>query len=323
MTTDLQQKAVQPLQFSTPTEHGLAHLGPATPGRATIRRTFMHNPTALVGGTILVLLTLAAFLGPWITPYSPTAIDLRNVLAGPSPQHPLGTDHLGRDVLSRLLFGGRNTLAAAFTGIALATLLGVSIGTVAGFYGGWLDEVCMRIVDILLALPTFILALVIAGMLGPGLWNVVAAMVLVRWAGLARVVRGQTLSLREQPYVEAARAVGASQRRIIFSHIWPNLIGPITVLVTLDLGSAILSIASFGFIGLGIQMPQPEWGAMLNEARIYIQKAPHLMLYPGLSISLTVLSANLLGDGLRDALDPQSARRLARKGPRAPRTEPC
>jgi peptide/nickel transport system permease protein len=310
MTTDLKQESLQPLRFSIPTEGSLAPPGLTTRSRASLLRALAHSPTGLTGGAILVLLALAAFLAPWIAPHSPTAIDLRNALAGPSLQHPLGTDHLGRDVLSRLLFGGRNTLSAACAGIALATLLGVSVGTVAGFYGGWLDEVCMRIVDILLALPTFILALVIAGMLGPGLWNVVAAMVLVRWAGLARVVRGQVLSLREQPYVEAARAVGASQRRIMLFHIWPNLIGPIIVLVTLDLGYAILSIASFGFIGLGVQMPQPEWGAMLNEARIHIQKAPHLMLYPGLLISLTVLAANMLGDGLRDVLDPQSGRRL-------------
>ncbi|MGQ9595186.1 MAG: nickel transporter permease [Anaerolineae bacterium] len=305
MKADLRRRSVRPLQFPLLERRIPVLLGRAELHRTAILRALAHHPPVAVGGSALMLLALAALLAPWIAPCDPTAIDLRHALAGPSLAHPLGTDHLGRDVLSRLLFGGRYSLGAAVVAVVLATALGLAIGMPAGFYGGWLDEALMRIVDVLLALPTFILALVIAGMMGPGLWNVVVALVLVRWAGLARIVRGLVLSLREQPFVEAARAIGASDHRIMLLHIWPNLIGPLLAVVTLDLGTAILSIAGFGFLGLGVQMPQPEWGSLLNEARIYFQKAPHLMIYPGLCISLAVLSATLLGDGLRDTRDRQ------------------
>ncbi|NLE77351.1 MAG: ABC transporter permease [Chloroflexi bacterium] len=271
------------------------------------RLALWRSPTAMLGAVILGLLVTAAALAPWIAPHDPLAINVGNALAGASGQHLLGTDHLGRDTLSRLLYGSRASLGAAGAVVALVTAVGIAVGTAAGFYGGWVDELAMRLVDILLALPSFILALVVAGMLGPGLQNVVLAMVLVRWAGFARVVRSLVLSLREQPYVEAARSLGANDRRIMARHLLPNVVGPVVVLATLDLGSAILGICGLSFIGLGVPLPHAEWGSMLNYARVYIQKAPLLMVYPGACISLAVLSANLLGDGLRDVLDPQSA----------------
>jgi peptide/nickel transport system permease protein len=281
----------------------------AAPRLGLLRR----NPAGMVGALILASLVLAAVAAPALAPYDPLAIDVTNSLASPSWVHLLGTDHLGRDMLSRLLYGGRTSLLAAGLVVAAVTLIGVAVGAVAGFFGGWLDEIIMRLVDILLAFPSFILALVVAGILGPGLPNVVLAMILVRWAGFARVVRSIVLSLREQPYIEAAASVGATDSRILLRHILPNVIGPITVMTTLDIGSAILGISGLSFIGLGVQLPGAEWGAMLNYARIYLPRAPQLMVYPGVAIALAVASANLLGDALRDILDPHQRHRVGQE----------
>ncbi|MEA3340624.1 MAG: nickel transporter permease, partial [Chloroflexota bacterium] len=249
---------------------------------------------------------------PLIAPYDPLSIDVSNGLAAPSWTHLLGTDHLGRDVLSRLLFGARASLGAAGAVVVIVTTIGVAVATVAGFCGGWVDESIMRLVDTVLAFPSIILALVVAGLLGPGLRNVVLGMTMVRWAGYARVVRSLILSLREREFILAARSIGASDGRIMTRHLLPNILGPVVVLTTLDLGNAILGISGLSFIGLGVQLPHPEWGAMLNYGRLYIQTAPWLVVFPGLAIALSVLSANLMGDALRDLLDPRYRRYLSR-----------
>jgi peptide/nickel transport system permease protein len=258
-----------------------------------------------LGGALLLALIAAAAAAPLLTPHDPLAVDIRNGLAPPSIEHPLGTDHLGRDVLSRLLHGARASLAASGAVVALITAIGTAVGMVAGFYGGWVDRAVTAVMNVLLAFPSFILALVVAGLLGPGVRNVVLGLTLVRWVGCARVVRSLVLSLRERQYVEAARSIGAGPWRILWRHLAPNLLGTVLVLATLDLGATILSLSGLSFIGLGVQLPHPEWGAMLNHSRPYMQTAPRLMLFPGLAITLAVLSANLLGDALRDLLDPR------------------
>ena len=258
----------------------------------------------------MLILVISAAAAPLVTPYDPLSIDVRNGLAPPSLAHPLGTDHLGRDVLSRMLFGARASLGTAGAVVTLITAIGTTIGMVSGFLGGWVDLALMGVVDILLAFPSFILALVVAGLLGPGLRNVVLGLALVRWVGCARVVRSLVLSLREQEYVQAARCIGAGNRHILLRHIAPNVLGPILILATLDLGATILGLSGLSFIGLGVQLPDPEWGAMLNYSRPYIQTAPLLMVFPGAAITLSALSANLLGDALRDLLDPRYRGRM-------------
>ncbi|MFZ5916365.1 MAG: nickel transporter permease [Chloroflexota bacterium] len=276
----------------------------------TALRWLRRTPTGALGALLLLALAAAALAAPTIAPFDPLAIDVRNDLAPPSRTHPLGTDHLGRDVLSRLLFGARASLGAAGIVVALITIIGVSVGMVAGFFGGWLDEIIMRAVDTLLAFPSFILALVVAGLLGPGLRNVILGLAAVRWVGYARVVRSLTLSLREREFIEAARCLGAGNWHIMWRHIAPNVLGSVFILTTLDLGSVILSLSGLSFVGLGVQLPHAEWGAMLNYGRPYIQTAPQLMIFPGLAIGLSVLAANLLGDALRDLLDPRYQRYL-------------
>jgi len=255
--------------------------------------------------TVLVALLLAAVAAPALAPHDPLAINLSQSLASPSRAHLLGTDHLGRDLLSRLLYAARGSLGAALATVLISSATGLLVGTVAGYFGGWVDEISMRLVDILLALPSFVLALVLAGILGPGLANMVLAMVLVRWASPARVARSLVLALREQDFVTAARAMGASDARIMARHLLPNVLGPMVVLATLSLGNTILALAGLSFVGLGMQIPHPEWGAMLNQARPFIQTAPRLMIVPGVAIALSVFSANVLGDAWRDRLDPR------------------
>jgi ABC-type dipeptide/oligopeptide/nickel transport system permease subunit len=227
----------------------------------------------------------------------------------PSGAFPLGADHLGRDELSRLLYGGRATLGTASVVLAMVMIIALVVGASSGYYGGWLDTLLMGLVDLLLAFPGLILAVAIAGTLGPSLINVLIAMAAVWWAGYARLIRGMVLAMREREFVEAARAIGASDRRIMINHIARNILGPFVVLATLDMGSIVLGIAGLNFLGLGAQPPTPEWGAMLNDARPFLQSAPQLLLYPGAAIVLVVLGFNLLGDGLRDLLDPTAYRK--------------
>jgi len=292
---------------SQPYRDWIRRLAAITSGLHYLRRA----PAGFLGALLLATFAVAAIAAPLIAPYDPLAIDVKNGLAAPSWTHPLGTDHLGRDVLSRLLFGARASLGAAGAVVLIVTVIGVTVGMVAGFCGGWVDEIIMRLVDTVLAFPSIILALVVAGLLGPGLRNVMLGLTIVRWAGCARVVRSLILSLREREFILAARCVGASNWRIMTRHLLPNVLGPVVVLTTLDLGNVILSISGLSFIGLGVQLPHPEWGAMLNYGRPYIQTAPLLMVFPGLAIALAVLSANLLGDALRDLLDPRYRRYLS------------
>ncbi len=261
--------------------------------------------TGVMGLLMLLTLVVAALLAPLIAPYDPLAIDLGRTLVPPGRAHLLGTDHLGRDVLSRLLVGARVSLGAAGFTVVVVTTVGVVLGTVAGFFGGWIDEIIMRLVDTVLAFPSIILALVVVGLLGPGLRNLILGLTLVRWAGCARLVRSLVLSVREREFVLAARSIGARDRRIIIHHVLPSILGPVVVMATLDLGSVVLSMSGLSFIGLGVQLPHPEWGAMVNYAQLHVQTAPWLAISPGLAIVAAVLSANLLGDTLRDFLDPR------------------
>jgi peptide/nickel transport system permease protein len=280
-----------------------------TPHRRGVLGILLREPASLLGLGLVLAALAGALLAPWLAPYDPTAVDLERRLQGPSGLHPLGTDHLGRDELSRLLHGGRTTLGAALVVLAAVMGIALAVGAVSGYWGGWLDSLLMALVDLLLAFPGLVLAVAIAGTLGPSFLNLLAALAAVWWAGYARLVRGMVLAARQREYVEAARAMGAGPLRIMVTHIWPNIMGPVAVLATLDLGWIILGISGLSFLGLGAQPPTPEWGAMLNDARPFLQSSPRLLLAPGAAIVLAVLGFNLLGDGLRDLLDPRLRRR--------------
>jgi len=253
---------------------------------------------------IVVTVALIALLAPILAPDDPARIDAVRRLAPPSGETLLGTDNLGRDILSRLIWGARLSLGTAGLAAVLILTIGVGLGMIAGFYGGLLDDLLMRVVDVLLAFPALILALAIAGMLGPSITSVMIGVIAVAWADYARVMRGQVLAARERQYVEAARATGVRNGRILVRHMLPNVLPPILVLASLEMGGLILAISGLSFLGLGAQPPTPEWGAMLNDGRAFIGAAPQLMLFPGLAISIVVVGFNLLGDGLRDAFDP-------------------
>lgn len=267
-------------------------------------RRLTRDPTAMVGLVILGVLLALALGAPWLAPQHPATQDVLNRFAPRSAEHLLGTDHLGRDVLSRLLHGARISLGVSVLLGTAVLAIGVVVGTVAGFAGGLVDGLIMRLVDVLLAFPNFLLVLVVVGALGPGLANLAIAFAVAGWVGYARIVRGLVLSVRERPYVEAARALGLPRRRVVMRHVLPSVLGPVTVLWTLRTGQLLLALAAFSFLGLGVQPPAPEWGAMLNEARDSLSRAPRLMVYPGMLITLAALAFNLVGDGLRDALDP-------------------
>jgi len=267
-------------------------------------RPFLGDPAPLLGLAIVVLAAVAAIGAPVFAPHDPTELDLQIRLLPPSSQHLLGTDHLGRDELSRLLYGARATLGLAAISLVIIMSIAMTVGALAGFYGGRLDTWLMAVVDLLLAFPSLVLGVAVAGILGPSLINVMIAVSVVWWAGYARVIRGMVLSARQRDYVEAARAIGASDTRIVVYHIARNILGPFVVLATLDMGWIILGMAGLSFLGLGAQPPTPEWGAMLNDSRSYMQTAPRLLLAPGAAIFVLVLGFNLLGDGLRDLLDP-------------------
>jgi peptide/nickel transport system permease protein len=268
-----------------------------------------RDRTALAGGVLLLGICLAVLIGPLLVPYSPTALDPAQRLQGPSRLHLLGTDQVGRDLLTRLLYGGRVSLGSALPAVAGLVLIGLVVGAVAGYAGGIVDGCIAVVVDTVLAQPGLVLSLAIAGMLGPSLRNTLLAVLLVGWAGHARLFRSSVLAAREWEYVVAARAAGAGNVRIVVRHILPNIVGPIVVVATLDIGHVILTIASLSFLGLGIQPPTPEWGVMLSDARTSLDLAPQLVVLPAVCILVVVLAANLLGDGLRDALDPRTRQR--------------
>ncbi|AHZ24312.1 ABC transporter permease (plasmid) [Haloferax mediterranei ATCC 33500] len=258
---------------------------------------------------VLALLMLAVF-GPFVSPYDPVEQDLQHQLEAPSVEHPLGTDQLGRDVLTRLLHGARLSLGVAAAVTAVRLVVGTAVGLVAGYAGGWVDEALMRLVDTLLAFPGIILALVIAGVLGPSLVNVMLALAVVGWASYARLVRSSVLSLREREFVTAARLLGRSRMHVVTRHLIPNVVAPVVVLATLDIGGVILGTAGLSFLGLGAQPPTPEWGTMLASGRNYLREAWWLVNAPGVLIMLTVFGFNLLGDSLRDALSPTQSAQL-------------
>jgi peptide/nickel transport system permease protein len=279
---------------------------PSSPER--LLRRLVRDRLAATGLVIVVLLVAAAALAPLLAPHDPAAVDPVGRLAGPSVGHPLGTDELGRDVLSRLLFGARWSLGVAVLATLVVMLVGVAVGMLAGYFGGTIDAAIMRVVDVLLAFPALVLYLAIIGTLGPGIESVFIALVSISWASYARVVRGLVLSVRAREFVRASLSLGATHRRLMIRHILPNVISPIVVLASLQIGGTILALAALGFFGLGAQPPTPEWGTMINQGRLFLQRSPSLMIYPGIAISLAVLGFNLLGDGLRDVLDPRISR---------------
>jgi len=272
------------------------------------RPPLLRNALTVIGLIVLACFVLAALLAPTLSPYDPLSTALAENLRPPSAGHPLGTDQLGRDLLSRILHGARLSLTVGLVVVSLAGVAGIVTGLAAGFWGGLLDDVLMRLTDVFLAFPSLILAMAIAAALGPSLFNVMVAIAAVTWPIYARLTRGQVLALRERPFIEAARAIGVPNSRLLGRHLLPNVISPLLVQASFDLGSAILAAAGLSFIGFGAQPPTPEWGVMISEGRNYIATQWWLSTFPALAILLVVTGFNLLGDGLRDLLDPRTRR---------------
>lgn len=277
-------------------------------------RQFTENNLNVIGLVIVVIVLFGAVFAPILTTYNPEKGNLFDRLEPPSEEHLLGTDQLGRDIFARLLYGARISLGIAITVVAITLTIGTVVGVTAGYAGGYVDEALMRFVDILLAFPGILLALVIAGILGPSLTNIMIALAVVGWTQYARVVRGSVLSVKETEYVRAAQLMGVSRTRIVLKHIIPNVIAPVVVLGTMDMAYVILGTAGLSFLGLGAQPPTPEWGTMLASGRNYLQNAWWVVNFPGLAIMLVVLGFNLLGDGLRDILDPKDMGNMEDKG---------
>ena len=274
-----------------------------------VARGFVRNRTAMVGAFILVFFSVVAVLAPWISPYEPDISDFNAPLEGPTWKHPMGTDDLGRDILSRVMHGARVSLMVAVLAIAIASTVGVMAGLAAGYFGRWVDTLIMRMADALMAMPGLVLVVFMVGVLGPSLRNAMLAISILYLAPFARIVRVNTLSIREQEYVQAARAVGAGDLRIMLMAVLPNTLSPIIVMMSLSAGIAILIESGLSFLGLGIQPPQPSWGGMLAQGREFITLSWWMTTFPGLIIFLTVLSLNFIGDGLRESLDPRQRRR--------------
>ena len=290
---------------------------PSGPSREAVRtpwsefwRKFRRQKVALVAGAFVALLVVIAVLGPWIVPYdAENYFDYDQLNARPSPQHWFGVDALGRDIFSRIVMGARISLAAGFVSVAVGAIIGTFLGLLAGYFEGWWDRVIMRICDVLFAFPGILLAIAIVAILGGGMFNVIVAVAIFSIPTFARLVRGNTLALKHLTYIEAARSLGASDATIISRHIFPGTISAVIVYFSLRIGTSIITAASLSFLGMGAQPPTPEWGAMLDAARAEMLTAPHGAIFPALAIFLTVLAFNLLGDGLRDALDPKIERR--------------
>lgn len=266
---------------------------------------FLRNKAACFGGILIFIFILSSVLAPFIFSKDPNAQDIRHALEPPSLKQPLGTDELGRSILARIIFGGRISLAISLSSVALALLIGVPFGLVSGYFGGKADFIIQRLTDVMLSFPPFLLALALVSVLGVGLKNTIISVGIAGLPHTIRITRGCVLSIREQVYVEAARAVGTRDRIILFRHILPNVMVPIIVNATLFFGMAIIFAAGLGFLGVGVQPPNPEWGTMLGSGRSLLFAAPHVATFPGIAIFLVVLGFNLLGDGLRDALDPR------------------
>lgn len=271
-------------------------------------RRFLSNRLAVFGLLVLLAFGLLAVLAPYASAYDPAQISFGDLRAPPGAKHPFGTDELGRDVLSRVLYGARISLSAGLISVAAALIGGASLGLLAGYLGGWVDEAVMRVVDAMLALPFLVLAIALAAVLGPNLQNTMLAIAIVSLPAFARVTRGEVLAQREREYVQAALALGASGPRLVLRHLLPNIGGVLIVQTSLAIAGAVLAESSLSFLGLGVQPPTPSWGSMLNSARGYLTDAPWLAVFPGVAIFLTVLAFNLVGDGLREALDPRGQR---------------
>lgn len=268
-------------------------------------RKFSKNKKAVVGLWMVTFFTIIAIIAPWITPYDPFAQNMQQMLESPSFSHPFGTDEFGRDILSRIMYGARISLVVGVVSVIIAVIFGVALGTIAGYFGGILDTIIMRIMDVFLAFPSFLLAMAIVSVLGPGMANVMIAIGIFSIPTFARISRSEVISIKNEEFIEAARAIGARDTLIIFKHLIPNSISPIIVLSTLRIATAIITAAGLSFLGMGAQPPTPEWGAMLNSGREYLRVAPHVSTIPGIAIMFMVLGFNMLGDGLRDALDPK------------------
>jgi peptide/nickel transport system permease protein len=264
-----------------------------------------RNKLALFGLFLVVSLILIALFAGVISPYDPIQISLKQSLKPPSLAHLMGTDVLGRDIFSRIIYGARASLIIGVVATSISLVIGVIVGAISGYYGGWLDSILMRITDVFFAFPFFLLAIAIMTFLGPSFINIFIALGIVGWTNYARLVRGQVMSVKGCDYVEAAHAVGAKDARIIWKHVMPNTLAPIIVYTTMNIGGVILAEAGLSFLGIGVQPPSPSWGLMLSEASNFIFNAPWMVIWPGIAIFLTVLGYNLLGDGLRDALDPR------------------
>jgi peptide/nickel transport system permease protein len=282
----------------------------------TFWRTFRRNRLAVIGGIVVACLAVLAVLAPVITPSDPNRPDIRKILSPPSGKHLLGTDQLGRDVLSRMLYGARVSLAVGFVSVGIATAIGIVLGAVAGYKGGTVDAALMRLVDLMLVFPRFFLLLAVLAFLKPSIWTIMAVIGLTGWMGVARLVRAEFLSLREREFVVWSQSVGASGHRIVWRHILPNAMAPVLVAMTLGIPAAILTESGLSFLGLGVQPPHATWGNILNEGKDAIEIGRWLSVYPGLAILLTVLSYNLLGEGVRDALDPRLRQAAGRFGRR-------
>lgn len=268
-------------------------------------RQLVRNKLALIGGVVVVTLFAVSFLAPVISPYNPDTINVNEILMPPSHRHPFGTDELGRDVLTRMIWGSRISLKVGFVAVGIAVIIGIIIGAAAGYYGGWVDDLLMRFVDMMLCFPSFFLILAVIAILEPSIYNIMAVIGLTGWMGVARLVRAEFLRIREMDYVKAARSIGASDFRIVFRHILPNALNPVIVAATLGVAGAILTESALSFLGIGVQPPTPSWGNMLTAGKNNMEIAWWLSVYPGLAILITVLGYNLLGEGLRDILDPR------------------
>jgi peptide/nickel transport system permease protein len=268
-------------------------------------KRLLRNFAFTAGLILTVVLILCALAAPLLAPHDPISQETSRRLETPSKEHPLGLDDLGRDVLSRIIWGARVSLRVGFSVVLITSLVGVTLGAISGYFGGWVDLAIMRVCDILLAFPGILLAIAMVAVLGPSLNNVVIALAIIGWVSYARLVRGQVLKVREMEFVTAAKALGARSPRVILRHVLPNVINPVIVMATLGLAGAILAEASLSFLGLGVQPPTPSWGAMLTAGRRYLGLANHLAIFPGAAIMLAVMGLNFLGDGLIDALDPK------------------
>ena len=271
----------------------------------TFWKRFKYNKLAVLGGIVVICLVTFAIFAPLITPYNPNSINVQHILEPPTTSHPFGTDDLGRDILSRIIWGSRISLSVGFVAVGISTFIGVILGAITGYYGGWIDRIIMRFVDIMLSIPTFFLLLAVIAFLEPGISNIMIVIGLTSWMGVTRLVRAEFLSVKEREFTQSARAIGAGDMRIIFRHILPNAIAPVLVSAVLGVAGAILVESALSFLGIGVQPPTASWGNILTIGKDNIEIAWWLSVFPGLAILITVLAYNLLGEGIRDAIDPR------------------